>query len=74
MSEAKFLIAIFATNTLLLTLIRLVLIINNKHKFALAAFGRTRLMLGGGALFTLTDLATRTQNDWAEFHGNKVIA
>ena len=45
-----------------------------KREFALAACGGTLLMLGGGALFTLPNLVSRTQNYWAEFRGNKVIA
>jgi hypothetical protein len=45
-----------------------------KREFALAACGGTLLMLGGGTLFTLMDLVTRTQNYWSELRGKKVIA
>ena len=41
-----------------------------KREFALAACGGVLLMLGGGSLFTLQDLISRSQQYFAEFRGS----
>ena len=40
-----------------------------KREFALAACGGALLMLGGGSLFTLQDLISRSKRYVAEFRG-----